>query len=99
MSICQKYSLIFLSYFCCFLCRTNDTSSSGQCGLAMNPVAALGGYVLSEDDVDLDPTQIDDEKDKKKWNVHHLPFASALTIWFGNNLEVCKFTYLYLFHC
>ena len=54
----------------------------------MNPVAALGGYVLSKDDVDLDPTQTDDENDKKKWNVHNLPFASALTIWFGNNLQV-----------
>ena len=64
----------------------------------MNPVAALGGYVLSEDDVDLDPTQVDDGKDTRKWNVHHLPFASALTIWFGNNLEVCKFTYLYFFY-
>lgn len=68
--------------------RTNDSSSSGQCGLAMNPVAALGGYVLSKDDIDLDPTQEDDENERKKWNVHDLPFASALTIWLGNNLQV-----------
>ena len=68
--------------------RTNDSSSSGQCGLAMNPVAALGGYVLSKDDIDLDPTQEDDESERKKWNVHNLPFASALTIWLGNNLQV-----------
>ena len=34
------------------ICRTNDSTSPGQCGLAMNPVAAVGGYVLSSQDLD-----------------------------------------------
>ena len=42
------------------MCRTNDSISLGQCGLAMNPVAAVGGYVLSSQDLD-DPIQHTDD--------------------------------------
>ena len=34
------------------LLRTNDTSSSGTCGLAVNPVAPRGGYVLDVQDLE-----------------------------------------------
>jgi len=37
------------------LLRSNDTSGPGQCGLAVSPVAPLGGYVL--DSNDLEPTK------------------------------------------
>ena len=56
----------------------------------MNPVASLGGYVLSRDDLDPDPTVAD--KEEKKWsNVHQLPFGAAFYVWLGNNWQVSSF--------
>ena len=42
----------YRTYYLLYFTRTNDTVSPGQCGLAMNPVAAIGGYVLNRDDLE-----------------------------------------------
>jgi hypothetical protein len=54
----------------------------------MNPVAALGGYVLSREDLDSDPALVDDNEEKKWPNVHQLPFGAAFCVWIGNNWQV-----------
>ena len=54
----------------------------------MNPVAPLGGYVLSREDLDSDPALVDDKEEKRWPNVHQLPFGAAFFVWLGNNWQV-----------
>jgi hypothetical protein len=67
-------------YIYIYIFRTND-SSPGQCGLAMNPIIALGGYVLNKNDLDLTDGTASIGDGGGKDNVHGLPFGASFFEW------------------
>eukprot|EP00596_Hydrurales_sp_CCMP1899_P002448 CAMPEP_0119054826 /NCGR_PEP_ID=MMETSP1177-20130426/75340_1 /TAXON_ID=2985 /ORGANISM="Ochromonas sp, Strain CCMP1899" /LENGTH=282 /DNA_ID=CAMNT_0007035215 /DNA_START=1150 /DNA_END=1998 /DNA_ORIENTATION=+ len=74
------------------LLRTDD-SSPGQCGLAMNPIIALGGYVLNKNDLDLTDGTAAIGDGGGKENVHGLPFGASFLEWVWRHWKaICIFT-------
>jgi hypothetical protein len=74
------------------LLRTND-SSPGQCGLAMNPIIALGGYVLNKNDLDARDGTASIGDGGGKENVHGLPFGASFLEWVWRHWKaICIFT-------
>lgn len=53
----------------------------------MNPVAAMGGYVLRKEDLEDERTS-DTKGDKQFPHAHPLPFGAAFTVWLENNWQV-----------